>query len=251
MDKKKDKIDGTTGLINKILYFGLRVITIILLVLSIVFTIISDNTEQKSRFAFIAINAAVFLVFSVIPSLLEKRLKFEIPTIMELLYIVMCASAWLLGEICEFYVNISVWDDILHTISGCLLAILGYSACRILNNTDKTGIVLTPLFTAFFVVCFAMFFAVIWEVVEFCVDTFVSTSNMQRTIDSMSNIPLEGKKAVVDTMGDLIEGLCGALLISILGYYSQKRDKGAFDKWTIARNKDNREKYDSYNEEEY
>ena len=51
--------------------------------------------------------------------------------------------------------------------------------------------------------CFSVTVGVLWEIVEFIIDTLVS-SNMQRYKDNYTGAPFLGRRALLDTMKDLI-----------------------------------------------
>lgn len=227
--------------IKKILYISFRILIFVLFILTIIAAII--DKENRSRNIFVALQSGFFLALSFIPSIIEKRLKYEIPDFLEIAYIFFCIAHTMLGEVGNFYATISWWDDMLHTISGILIAICGYSLVKILNQNAK-GFTVSPLFVAIFVICLALSVGVVWEIIEFTADC-ISGGNMQRFKDSITGEPLIGQAALVDTMGDLIEALLGAMFVVTIGYIDMIRKKDWFKKLLIK--KMNEEHEQSFN----
>lgn len=222
---KKKKVEN----LKKIIYISFRVIILALFILTIIFAII--DKENRGRNIFIALQSGFFLILSFVPSIIERGFKYEIPDFLELAYLFFCIAHTMLGEVGNFYATISWWDDMLHTISGILIAICGYSLVKILNKSAK-GFTASPLFVAIFVICLAVTVGVLWEIIEFTVDV-VTSGNMQRYKDSITGEPFVGQQALVDTMGDLIEALIGAILVVTIGYIDMVRKKDWFKKLSI------------------
>ena len=74
------------------------------------------------------------LFLLLLPSIIEKKFKIELPSILEIIIFLFIFSAEILGEINNFYGNIPHWDTILHTLNGFLCAAIGFSLIDILNN---------------------------------------------------------------------------------------------------------------------
>ena len=84
----------------------------------------------------------------------------------------------------------------------------------ILNREKGVAFELSPIFVAIFSLCFAVSIGVIWEIIEFTIDT-VFKLNMQ-------------KSGLVDTMWDLIIDFLAALAVSFSGYMYLKGDVNIF-----------------------
>ena len=114
-----------------ILFLLIRIIVIGLIVASIIELIFAqDNDAQskaevRSRTAFILVNSILTLGATILPSILEHQLKVEIPSLMEIIFIVFTFLALILGEIANFYAKFEWWDDMLHGSSGILITSLG------------------------------------------------------------------------------------------------------------------------------
>ena len=177
-------------------------------------------------------------VFSMmLPSIIAKRWKIEIPGKVYFLYVLFLWAAIFLGEIRDFYYTIPYWDTILHTFSGAMTGFVGFSLIDILNN-DNEKVTLSPFFIAFFAFCFAIMVGVLWEFYEFTSDGVLGT-NMQK-YKLKDGTELIGRIALEDTMEDLIVDVIGAFVASGIGYVSLKYKKGWIDDLRI-RFKKNRE----------
>ncbi len=161
-----------------------------------------------------------------LPGMLTKKFKIEIPGKIYYLYVVFLYSAIFLGEVRDFYYTIPYWDTILHTFSGAMIGFIGFSLIDILNN-DVEKVTLSPFFIAFFAFSFAITVGVIWEFYEFTSDHFLGT-NMQK-YKLKDGTELVGKEALKDTMEDLMVDVLGAFVASGIGYISLKHKKGWLD----------------------
>lgn len=146
----------------------------------------------------------LFLTF--LPSILEKELKIDSPSESELILVIFIFASMYLGEIHAFYIKFWWWDLMLHTVSGFIIADIGFMLVYILNKQKKLK--LTPIFVAMFSFSFAVSLGVLWEIFEF-------------TMDSVFGVNMQ-KSGLVDTMWDLIVDSIGALIVSLIGYYYLK-----------------------------
>ena len=60
-----------------------------------------------------------------------------------------------------------MWDTILHTTNGFLMAAIGFALIDLFNRSDRFSIKMSPYFVAFFAFCFSMTVGVLWEFFEF------------------------------------------------------------------------------------
>ena len=177
---------------------------------------------------------SIFGVFAMlIPGLLRRKVKLNIPTVMMITYAVFLYCAIYLGDVRNFYYTVPHWDTVLHTFSGVALGALGFSIVSVLNKSDSIHVSLSPIFVALFAFCFALALGVVWEIYEFTVDYFFNT-NMQ-TYALENGDPLIGQAALLDTMKDLIVDAIGAFVMSVVGYISIKYNKGWLDRFQMRR----------------
>lgn len=224
----------------------------IVLYISVILTIVRQFFLGSYANMFLGI--LTLLLFS-LPKVIEKRLGVNIPTGLETVILIFIYSAEILGEINAFYVRIPIWDTILHTTNGFLMAAIGFALIDIFNRSEKFSIRMSPLFVAFVAFCFSMTVGVVWEFFEFGMDWFFRL-DMQKdwilpTISSVklnpdgANVPIRvaveslvvnGEEwnlggyldiGLVDTMKDLLVNFVGAIIFSLVGIvYLQKRGKG-------------------------
>ena len=113
------------------------------------------------------------------------------------------------------YVN---WDVLAHTVSGTIVALIGFLAILFWDRIRNFN--LDPQFIGVFIVFFGCVFEYLWEIWEFMVDTFFGGS--AAGLMQPSN---------ADTMSDMIFVLIASVIVAVLCYYHLKR----YGKETIFR----------------
>ncbi|MGI6759650.1 MAG: hypothetical protein ACOX40_07715 [Bacilli bacterium] len=217
-----------------VIFWVVRIIMGILFVGNFVSVFFVKDDSQQSRLIFNSAQSLMFLLASFIPSLIERKGQLEIPDFMEIIFIAFCICHFALGEIGNFFYKFKWWDSMLHTLSGSMVAILGFSIINSINANRNDQMNLSPIMIAIFVVCFSLSIGVIWEILEFAIDGAFN-SNMQRFRDTVTGDDLIGRAALVDTMKDLILDFIGAAVIAVVGYISIRKDNRAFVDWTIRK----------------
>lgn len=202
------------------------------------------------------------LILFTIPGMIKSKLKITLPSVLEIIIYLFIFSAEILGEIYNFYGNISNWDLMLHTINGFLCAAVGFSLVDLLNESN-TKLSLSPIYVSIVAFCFSMTVGVCWEFFEYTADNVLLYDMQKDTIvTTISTVELDPEKsnktvkikdidktviynkngdeiAVIeggyldiglhDTMEDLFVNLLGATTFSIIGYfYIKNRDKYKF-----------------------
>lgn len=190
------------------------------------------------------------LFLLILPFFLEKKLKVELPSTLEIMILVFIFAAEILGEINNFYGAIPYWDTILHTLNGFLCASVGFSLVYLLNEKSKS-VHLSAVFVALVSFCFSMTIGVAWEFFEFGMDqvfhldmqkdTIVNEihtvtldpeqSNQVVSIEEISKTLILSENGLYstaidgyldiglkDTMIDLIVNCVGAFVYSVFGY---------------------------------
>jgi len=221
----------------KLFYYTMRIAMFLLLTVSILGIFIDTNDVDTSRNIFIATQLIILIFLSFGPSFLEKRFKLDIPDYMKSSFLVFIIAALLMGEVADFFVTVSWWDDMLHISSSFLVAIVGFSIINSASRNPNKQLVLKPFVIALFVFCFSMTVEALWELFEFTLDNLSTSSNMLRTVNSVTLEPFHGLVAVRDTMYDLILNAITSLIISIIGYFEAKKDFSRFSKWLISPSK--------------
>lgn len=230
----------TRSKIEKVLY--------VLVILSIIRQFFLENYQNM----FLGI---LTLILFMVPEVIDKKLGVTIPIGLETVIFIFIFSAEILGEINAFYVKIPIWDTILHTTNGFLMAAIGFALIDIFNRSERFSIRMSPGFVAFVAFCFSMTTGVVWEFFEFGMDWFFHL-DMQKDwiIPMVSSVKLNPDGAnepirvvieslvvngkdwnlggyldvgLVDTMKDLMVNFVGAVVFSIIGViYLRKRGQG-------------------------
>lgn len=207
------------------------------------------------------------LILFVLPFLIERKFKVEIPDLLEIIILLFIFSAEILGELNSFYTLFPAWDDILHTVNGFIMGAIGLSMIEIFNNSKETKIKLSPLFVAIISFCFSMTIGVCWEFFEFGMDQIFNLDMQKDHIveeiysvsfdpDNLNNVhhvyinTLQVNDedwieeyggyidiGLIDTMRDLLVNFIGAFTFSIIGYfYSKSQDDNRMKKLLIVSN---------------
>ena len=207
------------------------------------------------------------LILFMIPELIEKKVGVVIPTGLKSIILIFIFAAEILGEINAFYIKIPIWDTILHTTNGFLMAAIGFALIDLFNRSEKFSLKMSPYFVAFTAFCFSMTVGVVWEFFEFGMDWFFHT-DMQKDwiLPAISSVKLDPAGAnnpvrvtiesvvingeewnfggyldigIVDTMKDLIVNFIGAVVFSVIGIvYLKQRGKGKLASALIPQVKD-------------
>ena len=215
-------------LFREILYWFVRVESIILIILSIL-GLIRDGANRDSHYIITIIQAVLMTILTFIPALFKKVFKINIPIIIEICYLMFCSAAILLGEIFNFYIKYSWWDDLLHVFSGSFISIIGFIVIYYLNEKKNVPMSLSPAFIILFVFCFSLAAELVWEVIEWSIDGIFS-SNMQRYMHDTLKTPFAGRSALLDTMGDMIEAIIGSIIVCVLTFIEMKREDSSIKK---------------------
>jgi len=227
--KKRIKADW-----RKILGFFLLITLVLSIIYSIVQIILAPSEAEegdkygnvRSDYVLMLIQCILGVIVMMIPSMVERKFSVRIPNYMYILYFVFLYCAIYLGEVRNFYYVIPHWDTILHSFSGAMLGALGFILVKLLNDTERVGIQLSPFFVALFAFCFALAIGTIWEIYEYLFDGLLSL-NMQKFALRDGTL-LVGREALSDTMEDLIVDAVSACIVSVIGYYSIKKNKMDF-----------------------
>lgn len=208
--------------------------------------------------------SAMTLAFLMLPSVIEKRLKIELPTALEIVVVIFIFSGYILGKLVQFYYYIPFWDLILHTITGVLMAAIGVALIDVLNKSPGINLSMSPIFVAFVAFCFSMTIGVFWEFTEYTLDNTIDSDGQKGTIlstiisgeldetgrnkavrvDDITRTVIYGTingeevelevsgyldNGLIDTMEDLFVNLIGALIFSVIGaVYINTKGQGHF-----------------------
>lgn len=196
------------------------------------------------------------LILFDMPSLLQLKLKIELPTTLEIVILLFIFAAEILGEISSYYIIFPNWDTLLHTLNGFLMAAIGFSLVDILNRDEKLKFELSPFFMSLVAFCFSMTIGVLWEFFEYAMDRWLgfdmqkdtiihsfssvmldpTNSNIAVKVKDITDVVINGQSlglggyldiGLYDTMFDLFVNFIGAVVFSIIGYfYIKYKGKG-------------------------
>ena len=211
------------------------------------------------------------LILFMLPSIIERRMKIELPDTLEIIILLFIYAAEILGEIRAYYIWFPYWDTMLHTLNGFLCAAIGFSLVDILNrNTKVSTFSLSPAYMAVAAFCFSMTVGVLWEFFECTMDQLFYLDMQKDTIiPAISSVMLDPNGAnaptmirdiqdviivhsdgtrqalglggyldvgILDTMKDLLVNFIGAVVFSFVGYwYIKRRGQGSFARRFIPR----------------
>ncbi len=226
-------------------YLVLRVVVVAALVLNLL------QADYESAFV-----CGLVLVLFALPPFIEKKLRIDIPTPMEIIILLFIFAAEILGELQSYYIHIPYWDTILHTTNGFICAGFGFSLVDILTRNKQEKFRLSPFYLALVAFCFSMTVGVLWEFFEYAMDTLFlmdmqkdtvihtlstvtldpTASNQTVVLENISATTINGKDlglggyldiGLHDTMMDLVVNFIGATLFSVIGYvYIKRRGRG-------------------------
>ena len=95
------------------------------------------NGHIKGDYVLMLAQCVLGVIVLFLPGLIEKKVNIQIPSNMMVLFILFIYASIFLGEVRSYYYRIPHFDTILHTLSGGMIATLGFSVIAFLNNTDK------------------------------------------------------------------------------------------------------------------
>lgn len=179
------------------------------------------HERLKSDYVLMLAQCLLGCVVLFLPAAIEKHFKIDIPNYMEVFYFIFLYCAIYLGEVRNFFFVVPYWDLILHTFSGAMLGVLGFSLVNIMNSSKKIRVTLSPAFTLLFAFCFALAVGSLWEIYEFVMDGLLGM-NMQKFMLE-NGTQLVGRAALADTMEDMIVDAIGAGVMCIIGYFTLLR----------------------------
>ena len=229
MKKEKLSKEARRAIIARIIGIILLVTLICSVIYSFVRFLISPSeppddqsfTKVKADYLLMLVQCLLGTFVMMLPSVLEKKFKVVVPSIIVILYFIFLYCAIYLGEIHNFYYIIPHWDTILHAFSGAMLGALGFISIDILNQDKNVRVSLSPFFVALFSFCFALAIGSLWEIYEFTFDSFLGLNMQKHTTEA--GVKLVGIQALSDTMKDIIVDAISALGVAIIGYISEKK----------------------------
>ena len=182
------------------------------------------------------------LILFIVPSILEKSLKINLPSTLENIIFCFIFASEILGELGHYYLTVPHFDTVLHCINGFICAAVGFGLVDLLNR-GKSKISLSPVYLCIVAFCFSMTIGVLWEFFEYFVDMYFYTDMQKdaiiyeiysskldpKNIQNITCVVVNGEElglggyldiGLHDTMKDLIVNFIGAVVFCFIGYFS-------------------------------
>ncbi len=221
----------------------LSVTVYLILRIIVMFTLVRSFFRQDYQGVFYCV---LTLLLFILPSVLKKGFKIELPSALEAIIFIFIFAAEILGELNSYYLTVPHFDTILHTLNGFICAAFGFGLVDLLNR-GKNKISLSPVYLCICAFCFSMTIGVLWEFFEFGMDTLFSTDMQKDKIITVINsvklnpsgenspaklavetVSVNGQDlglggyldiGLFDTMKDLIVNFLGALVFCVIGFF--------------------------------
>jgi len=156
--------------------------------------------------------ALISLIITEIPSILRRDLRLVLPAELNF-WIILALFLHVWGGVSGFYDNVPGWDHITHALSASLIAALGFIVVLSVDQYVKS-IFLPRRFLGLFIALFTMATGVLWELMEFSLDSWTG-SHMQYSLD--------------DTMFDLFfDGVAGIAVAAVGAHYLSHTTRDEF-----------------------
>lgn len=153
----------------------------------------------------VTLNALGALAITLLPALLERDRRFRMhpALVLWMTVAVVVHTVGVLGA----YEAVLWFDDVAHATSASVVAAVGYASARSLD-VHSEHLRLTPWFSVLYLLAFVMAAGVVWELLEYAVDSGTAAlgptgTTLQTDLD--------------DTVTDLVYDTVGALVVALFG----------------------------------
>ena len=212
----------------KILYIVFFMI-LFLEMLGAVGSLFSNSPQVRDAGATNLFLIVITTIVLIIPWRIEVKYNVDIPDSLEFVILIMIFIGVILGFLNDFYVEVTGFDKLTHTLSGVTLSVIAFQTIVYLNKWEKIPLSLGSGFTAIVSFMFSMTLLVLWEFYEFTIDTIAfwrnseTSRNMQRYQWESTSTTFPQDYGLYDTMIDLWVGAFGALIVVVIAYFLLKR----------------------------
>ncbi len=219
-----------------------------LVILTAVMQVLNRNWDN-------VFGCVLVLILFTLPRLAEKKLKIDLPDMLEGTIYAFIFAAQILGEMNNFYGRIPVWDTLLHTLNGFIFAGVGFALVELFNKSKKAKVFLSPIYVTIVALSFSITIGTLWEFFEYGVDVSMKQDMQKDDLlpelisiyinEDGENIPVileditkteisygDDQTYVIengyldvglkDTMKDMIVNAVGAIIFSVFGYFYVK-----------------------------
>ena len=161
--------------------------------------VLAALAQLRLELAFVALAT---LMLSLAPVVVARWADIHVPPSFIAAVVIFVGATLLLGEVFDFYERFWWWDIAMHGTSAVGFGLIGFVLVFMMSQGDRFAA--PPIAVAFFAFCFAIFIGTAWEIFEFAMDRLFGL-NMQKT-------------GLMDTLGDLIVNMAGALVGAATGF---------------------------------
>ena len=151
------------------------------------------------------VNAAVGLAVTFLPTLLRRDWDVTLDSRLTF-YIALAVLLHAVGML-GAYEGVWWWDHLTHTLSATVVAGVGYTLVRVLEEYSD-ALSVPPEFEFVFVVLFTLALGVFWEVLEFVARMVAAELGVQAVLIQYG---------LEDTLTDLVFDALGAVVVATLG----------------------------------
>lgn len=155
--------------------------------------------QLQLELAFVALAT---LALSLAPVVVARWADIRVPPSFIAAVVIFVGATMFLGEVLDFYERFWWWDIAMHGTSAVGFGLIGFVLVFMMFQGDRFAA--PPVGLAFLSFCFAITIGTGWEIFEFAMDQIFGF-NMQ-------------KSGLMDTMGDLIVNMLGALVAAATGF---------------------------------
>lgn len=157
-----------------------------------------------------AITAGLALGITLLPAFLTRQYDYTLNPGL-LLWLTLAVTIHTAGSM-GLYERIQIFDNIAHTVSGMVIAGLGYASFRALElHSDDIDI--PSQFRPLFILIFVLAMGVFWEVIEFGFGDLIEVYGVNDIVTDM----------IFNTLGATIVAIWGTEYVGGLIYFLQKR----------------------------
>lgn len=148
------------------------------------------------------------------PVLLSKLFRLGINTVF-FAFCELYALGPMLGHAYKLYYYTPWWDDLLHTSGGVVFAVLGLYLAKLIGGKQESNLLTKALFALFF----SMAISVLWEFIEYGLDTFFRMDMQSDSWVSFINSYLIGDATgVIGSMNGITEVIVDGVSLGGNGY---------------------------------
>lgn len=208
---------------SKTLYFLLSAVVVLEMSASIVSIFIAnDATTLDTAISNVFLGVFTIIMFS-LPFLIESKWHVSVPKYLKIIVLIFLFFGLVLGNMYGFVSSVKGYDKMMHILSGVMISIIGFEIVHFTTKSKVEHEIPAGLISVF-AFAFSVSLLVLWEFYEFFVDTIAyqlnvnTLRNMQRYQWLYEGSLFPQDYGLIDTMLDLLVGVCGAALVSFLGW---------------------------------